>query len=74
MEECICRYVIKDDSRAGNSDVGAEVIRLGHVLNVLPVRPSREDDGAVAAWELAYGEGSYTVTGGGLDGVDDSLV
>ena len=48
LEEYIYRYVIKDDSRAGNSDVGAEVIRLGHVLNVLPVRPSREDDGAIA--------------------------
>ena len=48
MEEYIYRYVIKDNSRAGNSNVGAEVIRLGHVLNVLPVRPSREDDGAIA--------------------------
>ena len=49
MEEYIYRYVIEDDSRAGNSDVGAEVVRPGHVLDVPPVRPSREDDGAVAA-------------------------
>ena len=49
MEEYIYRYVIEDDSRAGNSNVGAEVIRLGYVLNVPLVRPSREDDGAIAA-------------------------
>ena len=49
MEEYVYRYVIEDNSRAGNSDVGAEVIRLGHVLNVPPVRPSREDDNVIAA-------------------------
>ena len=65
---------MEDDSRASNRNVGADVVSLGYVFNVPPVRPAREDDGAVAARELAYGEGRYAVAGGGLDGVDNSLV
>ena len=65
---------MEDDFRARDRNVGAEVIGLGYVLNVLPVRSSREDDGVITARELAYGEGLSPVAGGGLDGVNDSLV
>ena len=65
---------MEDDFRARDRDVGAEVIGPGHVLDVLPVRSSREDDGAITVRELAYSEGLYPVAGGGLNGVNDSLV
>ena len=48
MEEGGGRYAVEDDSRASNRDVGADVVSLGYVFNVLPVRPAREDDGAIA--------------------------
>ena len=65
---------MEDDSRASNYDASADVLSPRYVFNVPPVCPAREDDGAVAARELAYGEGRYAVAGGGLDGVNDSLV
>ena len=74
MEEGSGRYAVEDDSRASDCDVGADVVSPRHVFNVPPVRPARENDGAVAARELAYGEGRYAVAGGGLNGVNDSLV
>ena len=65
---------MEDDFRARDRDVGAEVIGPGHVLNVLPVRSSREDDGVITARELTYGESLYPVADGGLNGVNDNLV
>ena len=74
MEEGGGRYAVEDDSRASNYNANADVLNLGYVFNVPPVYPTREDDGVIAARELAYGEGRYAVAGGGLDGVNNSLV
>ena len=74
VEEGSGRYAVEDDSRASDYNVGADVVNLRYVFNVLPVRPARENDGVVAVRELAYGEGRYAVAGGGLNGVNNSLV
>ena len=74
VEEGGGRYAVEDDFWASNRNVGTDVVSLGYVFNVPLIRPARENDGVIAARELAYGEGRYAVAGGGLDGVNNSLV
>ena len=74
VEEGSGRYTVEDDSRASNRNVGADVVNLGYVFNVLPVCPARENDGVIVVRELTYDEGRYTVVGGGLNGINNSLV
>ena len=49
MKKGVGWHVMENHLRASDRDVGADVIGLGYVLNIPPVRPSRKNDGTIAA-------------------------